>query len=70
MEDLNPPFRPKLAKRCASPLAQHVAQPTRPFRVIELITLLVIAGLIIADTLPRSTKNANQPPPASTSATQ
>ncbi|MFT3866979.1 MAG: hypothetical protein QM715_00645 [Nibricoccus sp.] len=50
--------------------------PTRPFRVIELITVLVIAGLIVAVILPRCGKNsahapadsANQPLPASTPA--
>jgi hypothetical protein len=41
-----------------------VAKPTRPLRIIELITLFVIAGLIIAITLPRCAPPAshNQPP--------
>jgi len=34
-------------------LPQTVAKLTGPFRVIELITVLVIAGIIIAITLPR-----------------
>lgn len=69
MEDLRQPDRPELAKRRTRPLARCVAQPTRPFRVIELITLLVIAGLIVAVALPRCGKTAaaasNQPLPAS-----
>jgi len=43
-----------------------VAKPASSFRVIELITLLVIAGLIVAITLPRCEKTPvhNQSPPA------
>jgi hypothetical protein len=42
-----------------------VAKPESPFRVIELVTVLVIAGLIVAITLPRCAKPSgpNQSPP-------
>jgi Tfp pilus assembly major pilin PilA len=44
-----------------------VAKPAKPFRVIELITLLVIGGIIVAITLPRCEKSSTRnqsPPPA------
>ncbi|MBK9990073.1 MAG: hypothetical protein IPP19_04870 [Verrucomicrobia bacterium] len=50
-------------------LSDRVAKSAQPLRVIELITLLAIAGIIVAITLPRCSGPAptphNQPPPAS-----
>jgi len=42
-----------------------VSKTVRPFRVIELITVVVIASLITAITLPRcsATSTHNQTPP-------
>lgn len=64
---------PNLAKPLPRPLARGVGPTNRSLRVVELVTLLIVASLIVAVVLPRcggkndpAPATHNQPPPAKT----